>query len=372
VGVEEELLVVDPATRSVTARANVLIRENAERSRGSAPRQASDELDEELFRHQLEIRSDPSRDIDNVVRQVLDGRRTAGEAAAAHDLAVVVSGSVLLALEEPVVSDNDRYRDMAETFGQVARRGTTCGMHVHVGIESEEEGVRCIDRITPWLPILLAASTNSPYSEGSDTGYASWRTQQWSNWPSAGPTEAFGSVAGYRRACARMIDSGAARDSGMLYFDARLSEGQPTVEVRVLDATTDAQDVGFLAALVRGLVETAAVGRWPEQVPRWRAEELRAARWRASRYGTSDRLLDPMSGELRPVREVLAALLELVADRLEIAGDADRARAGMERVLAATGATRQRAAHERTGSLEGVVDDLVARTAGSWASPGGS
>ncbi|HRI98494.1 MAG TPA: carboxylate--amine ligase, partial [Nocardioides sp.] len=63
---------------------------------------------------------------------------------------------------------------------------------------------------------------------------------------------------------------------------------------------------------------------------------------------------------------------ELVADRLEIAGDADRARAGMERVLAATGATRQRAAHERTGSLEGVVDDLVARTAGSWASPGGS
>ena len=92
-------------------------------------------------------------------------------------------------MEEPVVSDNERYRDMAELFGQIARRGTTCGMHVHVAIESPEEGVRCIDRIAPWLPVLLAVSANSPYNEGLDTGYASWRTQLWSTWPSAGPTE---------------------------------------------------------------------------------------------------------------------------------------------------------------------------------------
>ena len=212
-----------------------------------------------------------------------------------------------------MVSDNDRYRDMAETFGQVARRGTTCGMHVHVAIESAEEGVRCLDRIAPWLPVLLAMSANSPYAEGRDTGYASWRTQLWSTWPSAGPTEAFGSVAGYRRACDRMIASGAARDTGMLYFDARLSEGQPTLEVRVLDAVTDPEDVGLLTALVRALVETAAVDGWPDGQPRWRAEELRAARWRASRYGTTDHLLDPVTHELRPAREVVSALVDLVA-----------------------------------------------------------
>jgi len=365
--VEEELLVIDPVTRSVTSGARALLRENEEHGRRHVPPRASDELDKELFRHQLEIRTDPSREIGEVVAQVRAGRRTAGEAAAVHELAVAVSASVPLALEEPVISDNERFREMAETFGRIARRGTTCGMHVHVCIESAEEGVRCIDRIAPWLPVLLAASANSPYDEGLDTGYASWRTQLWSTWPSAGPTEAFGSLAGYRRAAQRMIASGAARDPAMLYFDARLSEGQPTVEVRILDAVTDPEDVGLLAALVRGLVETAAEG-WPEGPPGWRAEELRAARWRASRYGLADHLLDPVTHALRPAREVVQRLVELVSTRLQVNGDLDRVTRGVERVLSGTGATRQRAAYERTGSLQGVVDDLLARTANSWAS----
>ncbi len=367
VGVEEELLVVDPATRAVTSRAREVLRRHQEHGAGKAPRGASDELDKELFRHQLEIRTDPSRDVDDIVAQVVAGRQNSAEAAADVGLALAVCASVPLALDEPVVSDNDRYRDMAETFGQVARRGTTCGMHVHVAIESPEEGVRCIDRITPWLPVLLAASTNSPFDEGRDTSYASWRTQLWSTWPSAGPTEAFESLAGYRRVCDRLIASGAARDRGMLYFDARLSEDHPTLEVRVLDAATDPEDVGLLAALVRALVESA-VDDWPEGLPVWRAEELRAARWRASRYGLSDQLLDPVTHALTPAREVLSRLVEVVSGRLEVGGDAERVARGVERVLRATGATRQRAAYERTGTVEGVVDDVLARTVDSWTS----
>ncbi len=39
---------------------------------------------------------------------------------------------------------------------------------------------------------------------------------------------------------------------------------------------------------------------------------------------------------------------------------------GLERVLGGTGASRQRAAYERTGSIEGVVDDVLARTVGAF------
>ncbi|QIG42675.1 YbdK family carboxylate-amine ligase [Nocardioides anomalus] len=359
VGVEEELLVVDPATRIVTSRARQVLKTDAERGTHS--------IDQELFRHMVELRTEPTVEIAEIVRQVVTSRREAQEAASAHDLAVAACAAAPTGLDRLEVTPDSRYADMMVRYGHVARLGTTCGMHVHVWIASEEEGVACLDRIAPWLPVLLAVSANSPYAEGSDTGYASWRTQQWSTWPSAGPTEAFGSVAGYRRACERMIASGAARDTGMLYFDARLSERHPTLEVRILDVATDVEDTGLLAALVRGLVETAAEGSGEEAS--WRAEELRAARWRASRYGLADDLLDPVTHELRPAREVLERLVEHVRTRVDRAGDSERVRNGVERVLSGTGATRQRAAYERSGAVEGVVDDVVTRTHEAWASP---
>jgi carboxylate-amine ligase len=367
VGVEEELLVVDPATRAVTSRAPEVLKAYADRHG------ADSEIGHELFRHQLETRTQPTVGVDDAVAQVVERRRRAAEAAAARDLAVAACATIPMGIDDPEVTADDRYRDMVEAYGAVAKLGSTCGMHVHVAIESEEEGVGCLDRIAPWLPVLLAVSANSPYADGADTGYASWRTQQWSTWPSAGPTQAFGSVAGYRRTCERMLASGAARDTGMLYFDARLSTGHPTLEVRVLDVVTDVDDVGLLVALVRGLVETAAVASAEDgPTPDWRSEELRAARWRAARHGLSDDLVHPDDHELRPAREVLGALVDLVGERLDAAGDTDRVTSGVERVLSGTGASRQRAAFERTGSIEGVVDDVLARTVDAVPSPDAS
>jgi carboxylate-amine ligase len=367
-GVEEELIVVDPATRAVTPRASELLRLNRDRD-GRSPRNATDELDQELFRHQVEIRTEPVHELADLLEQLAAARSTAGDAAAGAGLAVVACATIAMEGAEPRVSPNDRYRDMLETYGQVARYGTTCGMHVHVAIESPDEGVACIDRMAPWLPVLMAISSNSPYFEGRDTGYASWRSQLWSQWPSAGPTEAFGSLDGYRRSCEALLASGAARDAGMLYFDARLAARHPTVEVRVLDVCTDLEDTALLAALVRALVETTA-GEWAEggRLPEWRSEELRAASWRASRMGLSERLVHPVTRDLRPAREVLEDLVAHVRTRLEAAHDLERVQEGLQRVLGGTGSTRQRAAYERTGSVEGVVDDLMSRTEASYAS----
>ena len=367
-GVEEELIVVDPTTRAVTPRAGELLTFNRKNRRGE-PRTATDELDQELFRHQIEIRTDPVRDLADLDDQLVAARRTAGTAAATAGLAAVACATIPVQGAEPRVSPNDRYRDMLETYGDIAHYGTTCGMHVHVAITSPDEGVGCIDRMAPWLPVLLAISSNSPYIEGHDTGYASWRAQLWSRWPSAGPTEAFGSLEGYRRSCDALLGSGAARDTGMLYFDARLAAKHPTVEVRVLDVCTDLADTAMLAALVRALVETTAE-EWSAgaALPEWRSEELRAASWRASRMGLSERLVHPLRREQAPAREVLEDLVAHVHPALEAAGDLERVNDGVQRVLRGTGATHQRAAYERTGSMKGVVDDLIGRTEDSYAS----
>lgn len=353
VGVEEELWLADPATRQAAPGA------------GRVVRRAADVVDRELFRHQLEIQSDPHQALDEVVADLRERRWAAVKAAEDEGLAVVASGVPVLPSPDDVVTEDDRYHDMLGRYGDVARAGGTCGMHVHVGIDSPEEGVHVLDRIGPWLPLVLAMTTNSPFAGGRDTGYQSWRSEQWSRWPSAGPAEAFGSEEGYRAATEALVRAGAARDPHMVYFDARLSDDHPTLEVRVADVVTDVQEAGLVAAVVRGLVESAVRGALPE--PCWRAELLRAARWRAARYGLTHGLLHPAHPGSDPVtvREVLGDLVELLGPALEDAGDLERVRTGLERVLRGTGAQRQHAVHEGTGSLERVVDDLVERTRAS-------
>jgi carboxylate-amine ligase len=367
-GIEEELLLIDPETGQMSPRARQVIKEFREHGGRARPSVATDELDHELFRHQLEVRTDPTADLSDAAAQVADARRTAGEAAEAIGSALIACGTAPRGETAVVVWPNDRYRAMVDTFGEVAREGGTAGMHVHVGIESDEEGVAVIDRIAPWLPVVLAISANSPFHEDRDTGYASWRSQMWTRWPTGGSTEPFGSVEAYRALCEFLLESGAARDPGMFYFAARLSHAQPTVEVRVSDMCTDPADGLLVAAVVRGLVETtAAAWRAGDEPPAWRSEELRACHWRAARYGVADALVHPVTRKLSSAREVLEALVAEVRPALEEAGDLEVVTDGIDRVLAHSGATAQRAAYERTGDVIGVVKDLAERTRASWS-----
>lgn len=361
-GIEEELLLVDPDTRRLAPRSQAVLQHAT-----TLPGAADDEqLDKELFLHQLEIRTTPLVGMDEVRRHLVLQRRSAAESAERAGVQVAAAGTSPVASGEPEISRDDRYLAMLEEYGDVARLAGICGMHVHVGIDSDEEGVAVIDGLAPWLPLLLAISANSPFAEGHDTGYHSWRSQLWARWPSVGPAERFGSVEGYRDACRRMIASGAARDEKMLYFDARLSPGNPTVEVRIADVCTDPEDALLIAALVRALVMSLADGPGDHE-PVWRAEMLQAAKWRAARFGVADRLLCPTTGDLRPAREVLASLVARTRAALEACGDVDLAAEGVERVLAGGGAARQHAAHERSGGdFCAVVDDLVTRTNACW------
>jgi carboxylate-amine ligase len=367
VGVEEELLLIDPETREIGSRSPQVLKEFREHGAGREPAVADKDLDRELFRHQVEIRTKPETELDRTREQILASRRYAGESAEAAGLATAASGVAPLGGMPLQVSDDDRYRLMLTTFGQTALYGATCGMHVHVAVESDEEGVAVIDRIAPWLPVLVAVAANSPFSSGEDTGYASWRNESWTRWPSAGVTEQFGSLSEYRSACQFLKDSGAALDDGMLYLAARLSPSNPTVEVRVCDVCTEPEDALLVAALTRGLVETAAreavAGGEPEP---WRAEALRVCHWRAARYGLSETLVHPVHRKPAPAREVLEALAEHVAKAVTDAGDTAVVDGGLARVTTRTGASLQRAAYESSGDVTGVVDDLIERTRASW------
>jgi glutamate---cysteine ligase / carboxylate-amine ligase len=253
---------------------------------------------------------------------------------------------------------------MARAYGLTAHEQLTCGCHVHVSIDSPEEGIAVLDRIRPWLPVLLALSANSPFWQGQDSSYASFRYQAWSRWPTAGPTDVFGTAAAYQETVRQMVATGTLLDEGMVYFDARPSAHYPTIEVRVADVCLYADDAVLLAALTRGLVETEA-RRWQagSPVPEHRLEMLRLASWRASRSGLEDTLLSPLTGQPEPAPAVANALFDHVRDALEETGDTATARELLDGLLArGNGSTFQRGTRRERG-LAHMIDAAAEVTA---------
>jgi carboxylate-amine ligase len=362
-GVEEELLLLDPVTLRTTAVAGRALRHAPS---GAVTDDAAPAIEAELFQQQIELATEPCTTLDDLRAALVRARRAVVVAADA-------AGALAVAVPTPVLEDGGeeltrkpRYQRIRDEFGEVARQALVCGMHVHVEVPDQDEAVAVLDGIRPWLPVFLALSCNSPFFRGDDTGYASWRSQVWSRWPVAGPREPFGSAEGYRETTRLLQQWGAALDDGMLYLDVRPAADWPTVELRVADVCTEVDDAVLISGLARGLVtalvedhRTTGIG----DDAGWRADLLRAAHWRAARYGMASTLVHPTRRELAPARQVAYALVERAADGLEDAGDRGQLVDLLERLLSrGTGAARQRAVREAHGDLSAVVSDLARRT----------
>ena len=189
VGVEEEFLLVEPGSGAPRAVASTVLR---------AGDDLDGELTNELHAEQLETGTSPRTALDEVHREIVERRREAATAARRAGVAAVPLATCPLPVD-PHVNDGARYRAMLRRFGRTAAEQLTCGCHVHVAVDAEDEAVAVVDRLQPWLPVLLALTVNSPFWDGLDSGYGSFRSQVWGRWPSAGPTGPFGSAAEYRR-----------------------------------------------------------------------------------------------------------------------------------------------------------------------------
>jgi carboxylate-amine ligase len=364
-GVEEELLLVDPESGAPRAVSDAVIR--FAREHGGVPlAQAGNAgiFETELQREQLETGTPPCATLDELAEQVRGTRRAASVAAAGAGAAVAALATCPVEVH-PSLTPSRRYRRMADAYALTADEQLTCGCHVHVSIDSADEGVAVLDRIRPWLPPLLALSANSPFWQGHDSGYESWRQQVWWRWPSSGPTQLFGSAKNYRTAVDALIDTGTLLDEGMIYFDARLSRHHPTIEIRVADVCLRSAGTVLVAALVRALVDTAAQawrdGEPPDPV---RTDLLRLAMWRASRSGIEEDLVHPVTRRAAPAADVVTALLDHVTPALERYGDLETVHDLLGQVMReGNGARRQRAVYEREGDITQVVADAVRQTA---------
>jgi carboxylate-amine ligase len=337
VGVEEEFLLADPDGSRILSLAPRVLR-------------GEDELEKELTRQQVETGTDPVRSLDDLRAELVRLRCTASDAATAAGAALVALGTSPVPVT-PKTTVDERYQRMMEEFGRTGRQQLTCGCHVHVDVASRDEAVGGMNRMQTWLPGLLAVAANSPFWNGEETGYASYRTQVWDRWPSAGPIGPVASAAEYDALVEALIEAGVMLDRGMIYFDARPSDRYSTLEIRVADVCLSLDDAVLVAGLSRALVSTAA-GEWErdDPMPAVRSELLRAARWQASRAGLDGKLVDLSTGRQVPARTVLDALVAHVRPALEETGDLELVTEGLDRVFRrGTGAQRQLEACEKRG-----------------------
>lgn len=360
---EEELLLVDGETGAPVPRA-------PEALAGMPDDDDAPAVDSEIQQEMIETQTRPHETTAMLLGDVIAGRELADSLAVPLGArAVALAMSPLHVTPHP--TDQPRYQAMMQRYGTTATATLVCGCHVHVSIASKEEGVGVLDRIRVWLPVLLGLSANSPYANGVDTGYASYRYITWRQWQSAGPTELFRSVEAYEAFEDMLVATGVILDHGMLYLDARLSRKQPTVEVRIADVCMDARDTVVLAAVVRALVDTAAAewraGAVPLDIP---SAALRLAGWQAALTGAAGQLPHPLHGRETTAAEAVAALLEHIGPALEANGDDDLVRGGVQRILATGGgAGHQRATFAQSGRLTDVVLDAVAITHADAARP---
>ena len=356
-GVEEEFLLVDPSTRITVPRAPEVLKLAAE--------SLDERVAHELYASQIECHTRPVRGAEELRADLVKGRQVLAEATARSGCLLVASASAVLTSKPFTITEGSRYEQIAKRYPAAVAGvdSESSGCHVHVGDLDTGEAVTLAGHLRPWLPVLQALATNSPFAAGAFRGCESWRHYEQQAWPTVGPTPPIAAGV-YDSLAEDLVVSGVLLDRAMIYWYARPSEHQPTLEIRVADVNVDADVAVLVAMLIRALAMVLlADARAGEPCPAAGDTEVREAHRQAAALGLAGLWIHPHTGVAMPFSSGLQALVERSMPALNALGEARLAEELLRRVMSGgTGARKQRAVYRRRGSLVDVVDDLAART----------
>jgi glutamate---cysteine ligase / carboxylate-amine ligase len=361
VGLEEEFGILDPATRSLAQRFEEL------NDAAQADDVLRDSVAGELISSEIEIRSGRGANLADALANQREARTRLFRLTADRDLLLAATGTHPWSpWQEQRIIDTEHYHRVEDGLKYVAWRNNTFSAHVHVGIRGAERAVAICDRLRPVLPELLALSANSPFLDGRDSGLHSVRSQIFTkSFPRCGIPEAFGSFNAYKQYIDFLVKTNSIVEPTQLWWSVRPHHSFGTVEVRICDAQTSADESTALLSLIVACVAQAALdydeGALPEPPPGRLVEENF---WRAIRYGLDGRMIDLERAEEFPAAALGDRLLAWTAPARAMLG-------GIEPVLPGeNGAQRQRRALVGGASMEEVYAAEVAATQRSYAGEG--
>ncbi|MCS5589315.1 MAG: carboxylate-amine ligase [Candidatus Thioglobus sp.] len=366
IGIEEEYLLVDKATRSLVVNPPKSLLKECKELLGN-------QVTNELLLSQIEIGTKVCHNIQEAHEDLSKLRKNIVEVTARHGLApIACSTHPFSRWSEQEQTPKDRYELLTREMQAVARRMLICGMHVHVGINDDELRIDLMSQLSYFLPHLLSLSCSSPFWNGEDTGLKSYRLTIFDNLPRTGiPTE-FQSFSDYKRHIEILTNAGVMEDSTKIWWDIRPSAKYPTLETRIMDVCTRIDDAISLAALVVSTLRALYRLRMKNQ--RWRDYSsmlIRENRWRAMRYSFDEGLIDFGKGSIVPFEELLDEFIEISIEDAKTLGCDKEVMATKNILKRGTSAHRQLKTYElsiaagknKDEALNDVVDMLINETA---------
>ena len=369
-GVEVELAIVDAESGALVCVApEILARVGA-----GHPDLEHPKIKKELYQCTVEVITGVCSTVAQARADLAESMREVQAAAAASGAAVIGAGlHPFTPWHDLSISEGERYERLVDTIAWPARRLTTHGVHVHVGVRSGDKAIATVNALSGYLPLFLALSAASPYWNGQDTGLASTRTKIFEAMPTTGLPPHLRDWAEFNVFLDTLIQAGAVETVREVWWDIRPHPGYGTVELRMCDSMPTLWEIAAIAALAQCLVtqfdRDIDRGVTPEVPREWVRRENK---WRAARWGVDADLVIDDAGHTRALREVVADLVDSLMPIAEDLGCA--AELGDLRRIAEEGPSyvRQRAVVDAGGTLPDVVAALRAELAEAIAAEAAS
>jgi carboxylate-amine ligase len=357
-GIEEEFQLVDPESRALRSHIHHLLAD------GESSQLLKDQLKPELHQSIIEVGTTICADIHAARAEVVELRRNLAQLAKRNGLTIAAAGTHPFShWKDQKITVHPRYKEIIEDMQQVARANLIFGLHVHVGIEDREMAVHIMNAARYFLPHIFALSTNSPFWQGRNTGFKSYRSKVFDRFPRTGIPDYFASLAEYDNYLKLLIKTRCIDNGKKIWWDIRMHPFFNTLEYRICDVPMRVDETIALAALIQAV--TVKLHRLIKQNLGFRLYRrllISENKWRAARYGLSGKLIDFGKQEEVDAASLIHELLDFVADVLEELRSKEEIDYIHRILQVGTGADRQLEVWEQSNDLINVVDYIVDET----------
>lgn len=355
-GVEEEYQVIDPSTRELTSHEQRIVE--------IANKEWKDKAKAEMHQAVVEVATDICADIQEARNQICSMRQIISDIAKSLNLRIGAAGThPFSAWQKQLITPNPRYDEIVQELQDAARSNLIFGLHVHVGIPDRNMALHIANSIRYFLPHLFALSTNSPFWEGRNTGFKSFRTKVFDKFPRTGIPDYFESIAEYDNYVNLLIKTRCIDNAKKIWWDIRVHPFFPTIEVRICDIPMRADETLAITALIQAIVAKLYKLREANlNFMIYKRALINENKWRASRYGIEGKLIDFGKETEVETRILINQLLDFVDDVVDDLGSRREINYIHNILKNGTGAARQLKVYGETGSLEKVVDFIIEET----------